>query len=104
MKYYSELTKVNYDTVDELEAAEKSFNEAKLAKELKEQELKSKRAADAKEIENKYQAVLEARKAYNQTCTEYQKLLSKFCNTYGFYHTTFDSTRISDLINLMFNI
>ncbi len=77
MKYFSEDLNKNFDTIEELEAAEKAFkeeNEKKLA-------AKEERKAEAKVVEDAYKALYEAKKAreknlkealreYRQACSE----------------------------------
>lgn len=77
MKYFSEELNKNFDTIEELEAAEKAFkeeNEKKLAD-------KEARKAEAKVVEDAYSALTEAKKArtqvlkdaleeYRQACSE----------------------------------
>jgi seryl-tRNA synthetase len=78
MKYLSEKTKVAYDTVDELEKAEKEFDEKQTAIELK----KTERAEAAKKVDEAYAKAIKARK-------EADELLTEFCKKYGAYHKTY---------------
>ena len=82
MKYYSELTKALYSTVEELTEAEYNVKKAEEAKlkakeeaEAKAKELKENRAAAAKEVKEAF--------------VRYQELLSEFCKKYGPFHMTF---------------
>lgn len=86
MKYFSELDHKVYDSVEELEAAEKKALEAKDA-----------RKAEAEKVEKAYGAMKEAKKAYEVATEEYQKALSAFCDKYGSYKTTL---RPGELFNL----
>lgn len=86
MKYYSELTKKPYDTVEELEAAEKKILDSKKA----EDEKKTKRAAAAKEVEEAIKRASDAQK-------EAQNKLNEFCKKYGAFHTTYHG--LSDLVD-----
>lgn len=70
MKYFSEITNKTYDSVKELEAAEKLVSDKA-----------TKRKEAAKVVEDSYQKYVAARK-------EWQKNLNDFCKEYGAYHTT----------------
>jgi phage-related tail protein len=100
MKYFSELDHKVYDSVEELEAAEKKALEAKDA-----------RKAEAEKVEKAYGAMKEAKKAYEVATEEYQKALSAFCDKYGSYHRTITSEdadapaamgSLRELVNLLF--
>jgi len=101
MKYYSELTKTTYDTVEELQKAETKFDEAKKAEELKLQTYKAQRADAAKEVDNIYKEVVDARKSYNDACHKYNKALREFCNNYGAYHMSYDRANIDTLMDMI---
>ena len=75
MQYHSTLLDKNYDTVEELEAAEKQFQ----AEEDEKNKEKEERAARAKEVE-------EARLAYVEAGKKYTKLLNQFIKDYNTYH------------------
>ena len=66
MKYYSELTNKNYDTVEELKAAEAKiktqFEEKVPAKEDKESAITNERKADAKAVEDAFALASKQRK------------------------------------------
>ena len=79
MKYYSEITKKVYDTVNELKQAEDAVNEKANARKL-----------DAEKVEKAYNAYLDARK-------EYEKTLTDFCNKHGAYHKTYTSKDAGDV-------
>jgi septation ring formation regulator EzrA len=70
MKFYSENLKTLFDTVEDLEAAEKEYQ----AKLKAEQEKKNERKTRAKEVED-------AR-------VKYMELLRQFIADYGSYHST----------------
>ena len=70
MKYYSEVTKKVYDTVADLEKAEKAITDKAAA-----------RKRDAEEVEKAFEAMLTAQK-------NYEKVLSDFCSKHGAYHKT----------------
>lgn len=74
MKYYSEVTKKMYDTVKDLEEAEK---------EIKDKNDERKTAAAA--VEKAYNELVEARERYS-------KVLNDFCSKYGAYHQSIKST------------
>lgn len=74
MKYYSEVTKKMYDSVRDLEKAEK---------EIKDKNDERKTAAAA--VEKAYNELVEARERYS-------KVLSDFCSKYGAYHQSIKST------------
>lgn len=72
MKYYSEITKKMYDSVKELEKAEKETNDKNNA-----------RKEDAMKVERAEKAWIEARENYTKT-------LNEFCAKHGPYHKTID--------------
>jgi len=82
MKYYSEITKKNYDTPAECMEAERAV--AKARKE--EQEKKEKKAAERKEQAAKVTA---AREAYIEARSNYAKELEDFTKKFGNYHATY---------------
>ena len=73
MKYYSDVTKKLYESVDELKKAEAEITDKAAA-----------RKKDADKVEKAYNAYIEARK-------EYEKVLTEFCNKHGAYHKTYTS-------------
>ncbi len=77
MKYFSDVTKKTYETVEALEKAEAEANASKKADEKKREE----RSKRAKEVEDAFKSAREAEKGA-------EELLSKFCKDYGSYHTT----------------
>ena len=70
MKYYSDITKKMYDTIPELENAEKAVAEKNNA-----------RKQDAEKVETAFNAFVAAREAYEKT-------LADFCKKHGPYHKT----------------
>lgn len=80
MKYFSEKTKLVYDTVSDLTAAEKEYD----AKVAAENTKKKEREAKAKRVEEAFKKAHEAQKEANT-------LLSDFTKEYGSYHTTIKS-------------
>ena len=90
MKYYSEITKKMYDSVRELEKAEKEVNDKNNA-----------RREDAMKVERAEKAWIEARENYS-------KVLNEFCAKHGPYHKTVDGeeaartwSNLSNLIDLL---
>lgn len=79
MKYYSDVTKKLYESVDELKKAEAELTDRAAA-----------RKKDADKVEKAYDAYIEARK-------EYEKVLADFCNKYGAYHKTYTSKDARDV-------
>lgn len=86
MKYYSELTKKTYDTVDELEKDEA----AKKAE-------KEKKDAYAEQRKKDAQIVRDKMNAYEKAYEEYNNAISDFVKKYGSYHTTITGNNISSL-------
>lgn len=90
MKYYSEKTNKVYTTTEELENAEKEFDE----REAKELALRDERKARAHEVEEAYKKYLE--------------LKAKFIEDYKSYHMTLtekDLPKVRDgsLVDLLFD-
>lgn len=84
MKYFSEILKKTFDSEKECLEAEKAHNEKMELAERQKKELAEKRKERAKEVEEAYKAVKEARKHYNE-------LVDSFCKDYGAFHMTFTS-------------
>ena len=77
MKYYSDETKLLYNTEEDLIAAEKAVAIQK----QKQEQLKKEKSTRAKEVEDAFKAVDEAQKhAY--------ELLNAFTKDYGSFHMT----------------
>ena len=94
MKYYSEVTKNLYETIDELNKAEKAITDKAAA-----------RKKDAAEVEKAYTEMVKARENYN-------KLLADFCSKHGAYHKTITKSDgevpetfhdLAALVNALFN-
>ena len=91
MKYYSDVTKQMYESVEACEEAEKAVLN-----------VNNERKEAAARVEEARKAMTDARQAY---CDE----LTKFCNKYGYYHKTItnkdteDWKSISDLISDIFS-
>jgi hypothetical protein len=110
MKYYSEILDEKFDTVKDLEKAEKEFEIKQIElKKKREEELKiiearkAERAIRAKEVE---EAFIEANKM-REKATE---LLNKFLKDYGSYHSTIKYSKpfnwnswFLDCLNDLFN-
>ena len=100
MKYYSEITKILYDTPEQLREGEKKAAEKKAAEELKAKE----RGNRAKEVEAAYKAINEARE-------KYEELRNKFIEDYGSFHMTVSQktplrprSSVSELIDFLFDM
>jgi hypothetical protein len=89
MKYYSEKLNKVFDTEAELVAEEEKVEAAKVAKEKELAKYKEDRAAKAKEVEEAYAALTEARKNYD-------KVLREFTNTYGAFHMSINANDLFD--------
>lgn len=108
MKYYSDVTRKLYDTVEELSKAEAAVaraeqerkaeaekKKAELAKKQAEQtKLKEQRAARAQEITEAIKVRDEAQKKVNE-------LVNNFVKDYGSYHYTWSSDFIGDTFKTM---
>ena len=82
MRFYSDITKKFYNTVEECEKAETSAIDKAKKKKIEEEKKLSERKARAQEIEDKIQSVAAARKELNE-------LIEKFVKDYGSYHATY---------------
>jgi len=96
MKYYSEVTKKMYDSVNDLESAEKTLVAKQKAEEEAALKLKEERKLRSKEVED-------ARKAAADANKHYRDLLAKFCKDYGAYHASYKSDDIDDIFDLFFS-
>ena len=85
MKYYSEITKKPYDTIEDLETAEKKAEEAKQAN----LEKRNARTKAAKEVEDAINAAQEAQKKADEAKRVAGQKLNAFCREYGAYHTSY---------------
>ena len=81
MKILSEKTNKEYASVEECLAAEKEFDKQVALEKAKKDELANIRKDRAKEVEDAYKAILEAKKHYNE-------LLNNFVKDYGSFHMT----------------
>lgn len=82
MKYFSEVTKKVYDSVDELNKAEEAVNEKTNAR---------KKAAEAvdKACKHYIEVKRECDEAVTKARQEYEKELANFCSKYGVYHKSY---------------
>lgn len=104
MKYYSELTQKVYNTEAECKKAEQAFNfeleqkaRAEEQKRLLEKQKQEQRAADAKVVEQKREAMVHAQK-------EYREAIDAFVKKHGSYHFTTDSVeKIPHLFGTLFD-
>lgn len=78
MKYYSELTKKVYDSVEDVEKAEAELRKEEEVKEAAKQE----RADAAKKVEEAFKEASEANKRAKE-------LLDEFLKKYGSFHKTY---------------
>lgn len=92
--YYSKLLSKPYDTLNELMEAEEGYrkaNEEKLR-------LADERKTRAKEVEDSYAKVMEAKRKANDEIrkaeAEYRKLLGAFVKDYGSYHMTYSNSNL----------
>lgn len=91
MKFYSEVTKKFYDTVEDCENAEVAVKKAQEEKELAKKKLSEARASRAKEVENLRKNMIAAQKAYKEA-------LEAFVKDYGTYH--FSTSSLDELPHL----
>lgn len=89
VRYYSDVTKLLYETAEECEKAEKEFRAEQERKKAEALQKSNDRKDAAKKVENAYNALIAARKAY-------QDELSKFCKQYGTFHLSVDKDGILD--------
>ena len=100
MKYYSEKLKKFYESEDECKHDEEIAAEKERAEEKRKTELATTRKARAKEIEEAYHAIMDAREKYDN-------LLTEFVKDYGSFHMSISEPHKSlepwkDLFNLLF--
>lgn len=81
MKILSEKTGKEYMTVEECLAAEKEFDKAVAEEKARKENLANERKERAKEVEDALQAVVDARKVYEEK-------LNAFVRDYGSFHAT----------------
>lgn len=95
MKYYSEKLKKVYDTVEQLQEAEKKYDEAH-AVEIKKAEERKRRADE----------IAAARKDLQNRQKKYNELVNQFIKDYGSYHATYKDEDVSalDLFYRLFDL
>lgn len=93
MKFYSDITKKFYDTVEDCKEAENKAVEAQKKAEAEKKTKEDARATRAKEVEAAYKAAVEAEQ-------KYVELRNAFINDYHSYHMTYSTTK--DLVNDIF--
>ena len=91
MKFYSEVTKKFYDTVEDCENAEVAVKKAEAEKVAQKKKLAENRANRAKEVENLRKNMVAAQKAYKEA-------LEAFVKDYGTYH--FSTSSFDELPHL----
>lgn len=96
MKFYSELTKMLYDTEEALVTAETKIRKEEADKKAREAEKNAARAKRAKEVEAAYDASVKAE-------AKYKKLLNAFVKDYGSYHMTLSTRNTSDVSAILDN-
>lgn len=90
-RYYSDITNKLYDSMDDLEKAEKKTIAEREEKKAKEQKRADERKARAQEVDDLRKAYVDARKAYSEA-------LEKFCKDYGTYHTSISTDNLFDFL------
>lgn len=90
-RYYSDVTNKLYDSMDDLEKAEKKTIAEREEKKAKEQKKADERKARAQEVDDLRKAYVDARKAYSEA-------LEKFCKDYGTYHTSISTDNLFDFL------
>lgn len=73
MKFYSETLNKFYDNEEELYADEEAYEKSLIERKEKEKKDAEKRALRVKEVENAYNELIKARKAYNQKLNDFRK-------------------------------
>lgn len=85
MKYYSEELQQTFDTEDECLEAEKKYFEGIKMLEESDRRIKEEKAARAKEVQEAYEAWIEAEKTY-------KSLRNDFIRDYGYFHATYSTS------------
>ncbi len=112
--YYSRVLKKDFDTLEELEAAEKKYAAEQEEKKAKE----NKRGERAKEIEDALSSLKKMRVDHAEaerklhtenmmlesaTEADIKKLMSEFCHDYGTYRTSVNGDMVRDMFSIKFN-
>ncbi len=87
--YYSEVLNKQFNSEEELVAAEKEYLDAEVAKVQKEAKLKAERTERAKEVEQAYKDYNDAYDKAVDKENHYIDLLNAFISDYGSFHMTF---------------
>lgn len=90
-RYYSDITNKLYDSMSDLEEAEKKVITEQEEKKAKEQKKADERKARAQEVDDLQRVYVGARKAYSEA-------LEKFCKDYGTYHTSISTDNLFDFL------
>lgn len=90
-RYYSDITNKLYDSMDDLEKAEKKTIAEREEKKAKEQKKADERKARAQEVDDLRKTYVDARKAYTEA-------LENFCKDYGTYHTSISTDNLFDFL------
>lgn len=90
-RYYSDITNKLYDTMSDLEKAEKKVITEREEKKAKEQKKADERKARAQEVDELQKVYVKARKDYTDA-------LEKFCKDYGTYHTSVSTDNLFDFL------
>lgn len=85
MKYYSEELKKTFDTEEECLKAETEYLDGLKKIEEKNKKLKEEKTARAKEVQEAYEAWIEAEKTY-------KSLRNDFIRDYGYFHATYSTS------------
>ena len=107
--FYSNVLNQKFDTVEELEAAEKAHQEEQIKKET----ALATRKADAQKVDDMWQKLVEARKnamlSIKEAEKDYSEAVNEFVKKYGSYHKTYSSSDgkyvlgVGDIIDQFFS-
>lgn len=90
-RFYSDITKKLYDSMEELDEAEATEQKRREEAEAKQKKRADERKSRAKELEDLQKAYSRARKAYNDA-------LHQFCKDYGSFHTSISADNLFDFL------
>lgn len=88
-RFYSDITKKLYDSMEELNEAEATEQKRREEAEAKQKKRADERKSRAQEIDDLQKAYVGARKAYTEA-------LEKFCKDYGTFHTSVSADNLFD--------
>lgn len=101
MKYYSDIFRKLFDTEEELNKAEADYKAKKEQEVAEKERLSKERATRAKEIEDAYIALNDAKQ-------HYLELRNKFIKDFGSYHVSYTTKTptgaLNDMIDLFFGL